>query len=55
MSSTVKKRKYGESYIQYGFTRLEKDGIDLPQCLLCLKTVANSSTNPFQLKQQKIP
>ena len=49
MPSTVKKRKYDESYIQYGFTRLTKDGIDLPRCVPCLKILANSSMKPFRL------
>ena len=51
MSSTIKKRKYEESCIQYGFTSLAKDGIDLPQCVLCLKSFDNGSMKPFQLKQ----
>ena len=51
MSSTAKKRKYDEKYLEIGFTSLKKDGIDLPQCVLCLKTFGNGSMKPFQLKQ----
>ena len=28
-----------------------KDGIDIPQCVICLKTLANGSMKPFQLQQ----
>ena len=51
MFSTAKKCKYDEKYIKFGFTSLEKDGIDLPQCVLCLKTFGNGSMKPFQLEQ----
>ena len=45
------KRKYKEDYLKYEFTCLQKDGEDIPQCVLCMKTLANSCLKPFQLKQ----
>ena len=45
------KQKYKEDYIKYGFTCLQKDGEDIPQCVLCRRTLANSCLKPFQLKQ----
>ena len=45
------KRKYKEDYIRYGFICLQKDGEETPQCVLCMKTPANSCLEPFQLKQ----
>ena len=45
------KQKYKEDYIKYGFTYLQKDGEDIPQCVLCMKTMAKSRLKPFQLKQ----
>jgi len=34
----------------YGFTCHQKDE-DIPQCVLCMKTLANSYLKPFQLTQ----
>ncbi|XP_067940279.1 protein FAM200C-like [Watersipora subatra] len=54
--SKAKKRTYNESYLEYGFSYLMKNGLQLPQCVICLKTFLNDSMKPFQLKQhlQKI-
>lgn len=45
------KRKYVEQYIDFGFTYVEKGGEQLPQCVLCHKTLSNDSMKPHQLKQ----
>ena len=45
------KQNYKEDYIKYGFTCLQKDGEDIPQCVLCTNMLANSCLKPFQLKQ----
>jgi len=45
------RQKHGEDHIKYGFTCLQKDGKDITQCELCMKTPANSFSNPIQLKQ----
>jgi len=33
-NAKVNKRKYKEDYIKYGFTCLQKDGEDIPQCVV---------------------
>ena len=32
------KRAYSDNYLQFGFTSLVTDGIEKPQCVICLKT-----------------
>ena len=46
-----KKRAYDESYLNNGFTFLIKDGLQVPQCVVCFKTLSNGCMNPFQMKQ----
>ena len=48
------KRKYQDDYLNFGFTFLENNGHQLPQCVLCMKTLSNSSMKPYQLKQHLI-
>jgi len=43
------KRNYKGAYIKCDFTCLQKDE-DIPQGMMCMKTLANSSLKPFQLK-----
>jgi len=40
-----------KTIIKYGFTCLHKNGEDIPQCVLCLETLANSCLKLIQLKQ----
>ena len=46
-----KKRKYQDNYLDFGFTYLIQDGLQIPQCVLCMKTFSNSTTKPAPLKQ----
>ena len=46
-----KKRKYDESYIQYGFTFITANGEEKPQCVVCNKVLSNDSMRPAKLKQ----
>ena len=46
-----KKRKYDDSYIQFGFTSVVIDGMEKPQCVLCNKVLSNDSMRPAKLKQ----
>ena len=46
-----KKRKYDDSYIQFGFTSVVVDGIEKPQCVLCNKVLSNDSMRLAKLKQ----
>ena len=45
------KRKYNDSYLDYGFTFVERRDEQLPQCVVCHKTLSNASMKPHQLKQ----
>ena len=46
-----KKRKYQDSYLDFGFTYLLQDGLQMPQCVLSMKTILNSTMKPAPLKQ----
>ena len=46
-----KKRKYQDNYLNFGFTYLIQDGLQIPQCVLCMKTFSNSTMKPAPLKQ----
>ena len=46
-----KKRKYQDNYLDFGFTYLIQDGLQIPQCVRCMKTFSNSTTKPAPLKQ----
>ncbi|KAG0706999.1 Protein ZBED8 [Chionoecetes opilio] len=48
-----KKRKYLDSYVQYGFDFVVVDGLEKPQCLLCSKVLGNGSLKPSLLKQHR--
>ena len=50
MAGRTTKRKYSEDYIKFGFTCQEKDGMDLPQCVICFKVLGNESMKPAKLK-----
>lgn len=46
-----KKRKYDNSYLDYGFTCLTtKDKEEKPQCVICHKVMTNDSMKPAKLK-----
>ncbi len=49
-TSVIKKRKYREGYVSYGFTSILADGIGKPQCALCFKVLDNDSMKPSKLK-----
>ena len=39
----MSKQKYSPAYIKYGFIAIDHEGKSLPQCVVCIKTVANSA------------
>ena len=41
-----KKRKYQDNYLDFGFTYLIEDGLQIPQCVMCMKTFSNSTIKP---------
>ena len=44
-----KKRKYQDIYLDFGFTYLIQDGLQIPQCVLCMQTFSNSTMKPTSL------
>ena len=46
-----KKRKYQDNYLDFGFTYLIEDDLEIPQCVVCMKTFSNSTMKPASLKQ----
>lgn len=47
----LKKRKYYENYVQYGFTSININGKEKPQCVICNKVLSHDSMKPTILKQ----
>lgn len=51
-STSKKKRKYSEDYLDYGFVELiDKSGVTKPQCMFCLAVLSAESMRPCKLKQ----
>ncbi|KRY07880.1 SCAN domain-containing protein 3 [Trichinella patagoniensis] len=46
-----KKRKYDAEYIKYGFVAIKKNGVEVPQCVVCLDTLSNDATRPTRLQR----
>jgi hypothetical protein len=46
-----KYRKYDDCYLDFGFTSVEVNNEERPQCVLCLKTLAHESMLPSKLKR----
>ena len=40
------KRKYNDSYLNYRFMFVEQHDKQLPQCVVCHKTLSNASMKP---------
>ncbi|KAG0724265.1 Protein ZBED8 [Chionoecetes opilio] len=53
MASTSKKRKWNETYQQYGFTKFSRDGLDAAQCIHCSTVLANCSLKPAKLSHHQ--
>lgn len=49
--SSLKKRKYDGSYIQFGFTSSGDPDSPLPQCVVCAETLSNHSLKPSLLRR----
>ena len=47
----MSKQKFSPAYIKYGFIAIEDNGEALPQCVICMKTLANSAMNPSLLQR----
>ena len=48
---SIKKRKYDESYLRYGFRSIAVNNKERPQCVLRNKVLSNDSMRPAKLKQ----
>ena len=49
--SLIKKRKYNESYLQYGFTYTCINNEHQPVCFICNQSLASESMKPIKLKK----
>ena len=49
--SSIKKRKYNKSYLQYGFTYTCINNEHRPVCLICNESLASESMKPIKLKR----
>ena len=48
-NSSMAKRKYNESYIKFGLTSLNDQGIEKGQCVVCYRVLSNESLRPSKL------
>ena len=46
-----KKQKYQDNYLDFGFTYLIEDDLQISQCVVCMKTFSKSTMKPAFLKQ----
>ena len=47
----MSQRKFSPAYIKYGFIAIEHNGEALSQCVICIKTLANSAMKPSLLQR----
>ncbi|XP_066958608.1 protein FAM200C-like [Macrobrachium rosenbergii] len=51
LTTISKKLTYNESFLNFGFSFIVNNGMQMPQCVICKKTLANESMKPFKLKE----
>ncbi|XP_022160577.1 zinc finger BED domain-containing protein 5-like [Myzus persicae] len=44
-------RLYNDDYIKFGFTFIQKDGIQMPQCVICHVVLSNDALRTRQLER----
>ena len=49
---SLKKRKYSETYLKFSFTFTINNGLDIPVCVLCQKSLGKDSMKPSLLTWQ---
>ena len=49
-----KNRKYQHNYLDFGFTYLIEDDLQIPQCVVCMKTFSNSTMKPASDEQTPV-
>ncbi|CAH2000692.1 unnamed protein product [Acanthoscelides obtectus] len=47
----AKKSKIPEEYFKFGFTFIEKDELQLSQCVICMKVLSNDSMRPNRIER----
>jgi len=50
-SASRRKRKYNQTFVQYGFTFITENDEQRPVCVLCNEILANESLKPVKLKK----
>ncbi|XP_066953244.1 protein FAM200C-like [Macrobrachium rosenbergii] len=48
---SAKKRKYLDEYIRFGFVSFHKGDTEVPQCVICFKTLSNDGMRPSRLER----
>ena len=48
---SVKKRKYNDEFLKYGFTSIVVAGIEKPQCVICNDVLSAESMKPNKCKR----
>lgn len=48
---SLRKRKYSEDFLKWGFTDIVNAGVERPQCVICLEVLANESMKPVKLQR----
>nr|XP_021512928.1 protein ZBED8-like [Meriones unguiculatus] len=51
VEKNVKKRRYNEDFLQYGFTSIITAGIEKPQCVICGGVLSAESMKPNKLRR----
>jgi hypothetical protein len=44
-------RTYIDDYVKFGFTFIEKDGVQKPQCVICHVVLSNDALRPSRLER----
>ncbi|XP_042243354.1 SCAN domain-containing protein 3-like [Homarus americanus] len=48
---SAKKREYPDEYIRFGFVSLQKGDTEVPQCVICYKTLSNDGMRSSRLER----
>ena len=48
--TSIRKRKYSEEFLKYGFTFIVEAGIEKPKCVICNKIMSAESMKPNKMK-----
>ena len=48
---SVRKRKYSDDFLKWGFTDIVITGVQRPQCVVCLEVLAHESMKPAKIQR----